>query len=144
MIPPWAARYIGIPYVESGRDGNGLDCWGLLVLIWREQYGIDLPFYDGPHWARGANRAEIAEAIRAEQSRYVEVPVGAEKEGDGIVLRLAGHPLHVGLVLAPGWMIHTHESAAVCVESYIGMTWARRVMGFWRHPLPLQEVGAHG
>jgi cell wall-associated NlpC family hydrolase len=134
-LPDWVERYIGIPYVEAGRDpvaDGGLDCWGLLVLIWREQYGVDLPAYDGPHWAKGANRAAIAAAIRAEQERYTDVAAGAEREGDGILLRLLGQPLHVGLVVAPGWMIHTHETAAVCIESYRGMAWARRVMGFRR------------
>lgn len=134
-IPDWVERYIGIPYVESGRDpaaDGGLDCWGLLVLIWREQYGVDLPIYDGPHWAKGADRAAIAAAIRAEQERYLDVAPGTEREGDGILLRLLGQPLHVGLVVAPGWMIHTHETAAVCVERYDGMAWARRVLGFRR------------
>ena len=131
-IPSWTARYVGIPYLESGRDRNGLDCWGLVVLIWREQYGFDLPAYDGPHWAKGADRAAIAAAIEAEQARYVEVPAGQEREGDGILLRMMGLPLHIGLVVTPGWMIHTHETAAVCIENYRGAAWSRRVLGFRR------------
>lgn len=137
-LPGWAARYVGIPYVEAGRDpvaDGGVDCWGLLALIWREQFGVDSPAYDGPHWHKGADRAAIAAAIRAEQARYIEVAAGREIVGDGILLRMMGQPLHVGLVLAPGWMIHTHETAAVCVESYRGVAWSRRVLGFHR-PAP--------
>jgi len=132
MIPAWCERYIGIPYVESGRDRAGLDCWGLLVLIWREQYGVDLPAYDGPTWHRGADAATIGRALQRDLDRYDEIAAGCEREGDGIILRLRGEPLHVGLVVASGWMIHTHETAAVCLESYRGLAWSRRVLGFWR------------
>ncbi len=133
MIPAWVETYIGIPYLEAGRTRAGLDCWGLIVLIWRERYGIDLPSYEGPHWRKGADAQEIGAAIDKEVARYRRIEAGAEREGDGILLRLRGHPLHIGLVVAPGWMIHTHETAAACIENYRGMAWNRRVLGFYRH-----------
>lgn len=133
MIPEWVNDYIGIPYVEDGRTRAGLDCWGLIVLVWREVYGRDLPVYDGPHWARDADRRVIAAAIALEVERYESVPAGSEREGDGIILRMAGHPLHVGLVVAPGWMLHSHETAASCIENYRSIAWCRRVIGFRRY-----------
>ncbi len=133
MVPDWVAEYIGIPYVEDGRDRAGLDCFGLLGLIWRERYGADLLRYDGPHWRKGADPREIGAAIAHEVSRYAEIAAGEEKEGDGIILRMRGHPLHLGLVVSPGWMVHVHETAASCLENYRGMAWNRRVIGFRRY-----------
>lgn len=136
MIPPWVAKYVGIPYIVEGRDpedDGGVDCWGLLVLIWREVYGADLPAYDGPHWKPGADRDAIVAAIAREVERYQPVPAGEEAAGDGIILRMAGDPLHIGLVVAPGWMIHTHETAGSCIENYRSMQWGRRVLGFRRY-----------
>lgn len=40
---PWTDDYVGLPYLDFGRDRNGLDCWGLYMLIIKEQFGIDVP-----------------------------------------------------------------------------------------------------
>ena len=36
-------KYLEIPYKPLGRDWNGCDCWGLLCLIAKGEYGITLP-----------------------------------------------------------------------------------------------------
>lgn len=39
----WAAKYVGLPYLPGGQTEEGLDCWGLLVLIYKKEFGIELP-----------------------------------------------------------------------------------------------------
>ena len=39
----WLNRYIGKPYKYGGRDVTGLDCYGLVKLIYKEQYNQNLP-----------------------------------------------------------------------------------------------------
>jgi cell wall-associated NlpC family hydrolase len=36
-------KYIGIPYKHLGRDLKGLDCYGLVVMIYKHHLGIELP-----------------------------------------------------------------------------------------------------
>lgn len=35
-------RYLNIPYVNGGRDMQGLDCWGLVRLARHDLFGLDL------------------------------------------------------------------------------------------------------
>ncbi len=132
-LPEWVSQYLGIPYRELGRDRSGCDCWGLLALIWREQFGRDLPDYTRPRWIEGANPSVIGSGAAEYASQFVRVEPGNELLGDGVLLRMRGHPLHVGLVLAPGWMLHTHESADSCVENYERFIWRNRVIGIYRY-----------
>ena len=36
-------KYINLPYKHSGRDFNGVDCYGLIWLIYKEERNIILP-----------------------------------------------------------------------------------------------------
>lgn len=37
------AKYLSIPYKQLGRDVSGCDCWGLLCLVIKNEYGITIP-----------------------------------------------------------------------------------------------------
>ena len=132
-LPEWAAEYIGIPYVQHGRTKEGCDCWGLLNLIWREQFGFEPPPYEGVDWYKGQKPTVIGSDAIEYASLYAPVPQGEEQAGDGILLRMRGHPFHVGLVVTPGYMIHTHESAGAVIECYRSMAWEKRISGFYRY-----------
>lgn len=38
-------KYIMIPFLDGGRDFEGVDCWGLVYLIMKTEYGIEIPDY---------------------------------------------------------------------------------------------------
>lgn len=54
-------RYIGIPYEHQGRSMKGLDCYGLVVLVYKDKLGIELP--DVEHYQYGKQACEYMEAF---------------------------------------------------------------------------------
>lgn len=134
-LPDWVASYVGIPFVALGSSPEGCDCWGLLALVLREQFGVELPDYVASRWGTGAAVGDIGDGAGVYASQFAPVPPGAEKCGDGVLLRLRGAPIHVGLVVRPGLMLHCAQGAATCLEDYRRWAWKNRVIGFYRHPL---------
>lgn len=132
-LPEWASQYVGIPYKTHGRDRLGCDCWGLFMIVWAEQFGIHAPEYEGADWHEGQKPQIIGKDAIEFASRFAPVTPGEERLGDGLLIRMRGHPFHVGVVLAPGWMLHTHEEADSVIENYRTMTWEKRIGGIYRY-----------
>lgn len=132
-IPAWVNEYVGIPYAERGNSRSGVDCWGLLDLIYREHFGRPLPPYRGTRWSRHGPAATIGPEANQYAAQFELVPNGHEALGDGVLIRMRGHPLHVGMVVDSGWMLHAHENADACLEQYRGPQWATRILGFYRY-----------
>lgn len=132
-LPDWAKNYVGIPFKENGRDRDGCDCWGLLTMIWQQEFGKPLPEYTGHRWKPHGSAKEIGPDVSDYVSQFTLIKPEQAVMGDGVLIRMRGHPLHVGLVLEPGWMIHSHEEADSCIEDYRRPTWERRILGFYRY-----------
>lgn len=132
-IPHWCAGYIGIPFKTGGTDRNGLDCWGLINLVWKEQFGRSLPDYNGMHWSRGSSPAAVSEGAASYSQLFRKIAKGEEQPGDGILFRMIGHPIHIALVVAPGWMLHIEEDTDSLVDRYQTLQWERRIIDFYRY-----------
>jgi cell wall-associated NlpC family hydrolase len=80
----WADRLRDVPYLWGGASAYGVDCSGLVYLVWR-RFGIAL--------ARDAHDQAQATA---------PVPLGQERPGDLYVFARPGHDVHhIGFVAAP-------------------------------------------
>ncbi|MGE0699041.1 MAG: C40 family peptidase [Hyphomicrobiaceae bacterium] len=135
-FPTWVQRYRNIPYLEGGRTRAGLDCWGLVTLVWREEMGVALPSHDGLFWAKGCDMKALGAQIDTFRGDYDPVPAGEEQPLDGVLLRLSGQPIHIGLVVCPGWMLHIARGIDTTIEEYRGALWRHRVLGFYRYRPP--------
>ncbi len=132
-IPFWTGHYIGLSFAEHGREASsGLDCWGLVRLVLAEQFAIALPSYSA-HYSHTRDGEKLSSLIAAESEKWNEVEPGGEKLGDVVVLRMMGRPMHVGLVLGDGHMLHIEDGIDSAIESYTGPRWKDRIMAFFRH-----------
>lgn len=132
MIANWAARYVGIPWLDGGRDAQGCDCWGLLRLTYREVFGVDLPSHRADYGS-AADAREVAALLSASMPQWHPVPFGATDIGDGLLFRLLGEPCHVGVYVGDGRFLHVRPDVNACIEYVLGAAWGRRYLGAYRH-----------
>lgn len=128
-IPAWVADYVGLPYRPRGRDRAGVDCYGLVWLVLSEQYGVQLPAYDDAYRSTERLHArQLAAIVQGELPEWTEVPLASEAAGDCLLIRSAGEPIHVAVVVAPGWMLHVQRAGAAVIEDYQRPKWAPRLL----------------
>jgi len=90
----WADRYLGIRYVAGGATREGLDCWGLVALVYSEQLGRDVAPHDISPFS------EVADAIEYDVAFFNMFPALD----------------HVGIVLSPNnYLIHASPQSGVCI-----------------------------
>lgn len=127
MKSPWN-KYVGIPYVHKGRSTSGLDCYGLILLVYREEFGIMLCdyLYDDP--AKSSPKSVMDEGM----SNAVWSPVPHEQLGDVAVYSLMGNPFHTTMILPRGYMLHCMCQSGVVIER-TSSSWTSRRLGVFRH-----------
>lgn len=132
-IPIWAGRYIGLPFKDHGRDRAGLDCWGLVRLVLAEQFALALPSL-AAHYPRTTDQPSISRLIERETLHWQNInDTQTVRAGDVIVLRLNGAPMHVGVVIGDGRMLHIERGINSVIESYRTSRWESRIYGFFRY-----------
>lgn len=126
-----ADSYIGLRWQPQGDSREGVSCWGLVVLAYREQRGIALPVYAHAPDDLVAIAREIQAAIR--RGEWQPVPPGQPQDWDVVTMARRDSPYHLGL-WAAGHVLHvTEQVGAVVAETPVQL--ARRGYGrvlFWR------------
>jgi len=131
-VPPWAARYIGLPFLEHGRDIYGLDCWGLVRLVLKEEFDIDVPSYT-ENYSSTLAQEEIGDFVPNVAKDWQDIPLGEEKPGDVLVMRMRGQPMHVGMILGNRRMLHIEQGINSAIEPYRSSRWINRLVGVYRY-----------
>ncbi|HLO39703.1 MAG TPA: host specificity factor TipJ family phage tail protein [Phycisphaerales bacterium] len=132
--PAWVNQYIGIEYRHNGRGRDALDCWGLVRLLYRDQFGIALPSLTG---LQDLNR-ERADSV---QSMLFTPVVPPYQLGD--IVEISGTrpgALHVGVLVARGLMLHAWERTSSCIEEVDSRLWVPRIRGVHRYAAECQVI----
>lgn len=124
---PWWEPYIGLPFREGGRDRSGVDCWGLVRLVYADQLLVDLP-----PLAYQTTRANPGIDAQVDDCR----PAWTELDGPrefALALFCMGtgtrYRWHVGIALDGVRMLHATQGADSCVQRL--KTYNNQFRGFW-------------
>lgn len=142
-IPDWVAGYVGLPFKSQGRDRDGLDCWGLVRLVYAERYGVMLPsyleLYEGVDDSEGI--ASIFARDIGDQRDWQPIAVDECRVGDLACFVVGGKLRHVGLMVSLDRMLHAHAGTDSCVERVHGAVWGSRLAHIVRHGGPVRVRG---
>lgn len=128
---PSIADFVGLPFAPRGRTRAGVDCWGLVCLVYREVLGRELPSYDDRYQTLdAAERAHRSALI--DEGRGLFVPATDEAPFDLVLLAAGPVMAHIAIVVETGRMLHVQRDRWSVIESYRSPRWQRRLRGFWR------------
>lgn len=124
------SQYIGIPFKANGGNLDGINCWHLMEMVYREQFKINIPKYD---LSEAPTAMELA-ALLKENEYPVWKKIEHVKIGDGILIRISDNvPLHVAVAVSSYEMLHIHKDINSCIERFDTGKWRYRILGFYRH-----------
>jgi len=127
----WVKNYIGIPFVSNGRVKEGCDCYGLVRLVLRNEYGIELPELSG-NYADALNVEETARLFAEHRPVLAAKKINAPEEKAVAVITEHGEAAHVGIAAGGGYILHTGiKTGSVCQrETHPGLR--GRIEGYYR------------
>lgn len=117
-------------FAEKGRSVEGVDCWGLVKLVYENERGIDVPSYVDDYETTN-DRQKISDIISSESAEKWEM-VKEPREYDVVILDMRGIPMHVGIVTKPGHMIHCARGINTVHENFTTARWRHKIKGFAR------------
>lgn len=119
------SEYIGIPFKYGGRTRKQLDCYGLVMLLYKELHGIEVPDVISPEQLQ-----TIASLVEVEKQKWTPCEI---QEGAVLIFNIKGYGAHVGYVIGPNKMIHTWEATSGVTIEPISHSWQHRILGCYKY-----------
>lgn len=124
---PAFSEYVGIPYRDPRAAAPGLHCWELVELVMREVFHMKPPAIEF------SARPKDSGPVFMDRLRYWRfIPFDQRRAADLIVLRIAGEPVHCGILTSRDFMLHTMAGRNACLEPVLGSRWEKRIHGVYR------------
>lgn len=128
----WAAQYIGFPYLEGGRGAGGVDCWGLLCLVYAQEFHTILPLIPGVT----ANNVALFNTMLQRQVLREWVEVDMPSDGCAVAMSQKQAIHHVGLWVDAdgGKVIHSWKQQKVIADTLRTLKLkGMKTIKFYRH-----------
>jgi len=123
-----ARDYVGIPFLERGRTRDGCDCWGLVRLVLHDEFGVDVPLFDG--YSNLKSMRHIGQMCDEGKPLVAAARVDAPDPGIVVVMLVGPHPAHLGICVDDQHLLHVEKG---CNAVYQRIDQVRhRIEGFYK------------
>ena len=129
------SQFLGLPYFFTGHTREGLDCWGLIRLYYREKHKKELPPYSKVYqqYSLKSSLHDFTKDPDVPEFVLNLIPAFKKQIDDIIVLRVYHQSIHCGLYVKKDTMLHIDiDSDSHLVEIYPGSFWYNRIETYWR------------
>lgn len=129
-------KAIEIPFKEKGRSWGGVDCWGMVVLAYKEVLGVKLP--DHMNEYRSTRRLkELNKVINTERSMSWQ-KIKTPRPMDCVLIKFQGITSHIGLIVDENNnFIHIENKRMVSIDNVKTLLWQgagyNNIEGFYRY-----------
>jgi hypothetical protein len=127
----WSSKYLGLKYQPGARGPENVDCWGLVRLVYLQEFRIELPLFPG-----------VAESVAFKLRSFIEEETNRNWiqsepfEGAGVAMSRGRAVCHVGIwtPLDGGKVIHCLEGVNVVADTIRNLKLkGLRYLEFYRH-----------
>lgn len=134
MMKKWYDKYINVPYENFGRLMTGADCWGLVVLVYEQELGIQLPTYAE---ISAESLIEIHRKLSVDKDSEIweTVTEGNQKPFDVCVMTAPNSKrvCHVGIVIDEKHILHIEKGVDSAIVPVNHFTIRERIACYRRH-----------
>lgn len=124
---------VGVRYRHQGRNRNGLDCAGLVILI---AHKLELTDKDTMAYSRRPNATEFTAFMI--EAGCIQLPVAQLTHGDIVRLNTSGWPVHLGVYEVDDrgqeWYIHAFLPHKKVTRDPFTDIVRRNLSSVWRFP----------
>jgi len=130
-----ARKYLGVKYEYRGRSAAGLDCAGLLYVVFNALIEVGSDFQDYPLYPKSA---KVFANIRHYAQRIKKSDAGA---GDLVLMNFSGCSSHFGIITDTG-VIHSDTDIGKVIEHALpdkNVLGGRRIAHFRMKGVPVWQ-----
>jgi len=121
-----ARSYIGVRFIHRGRTRQGVDCVGLLYLVFNKHVGLPSDFHN---YAQQPKTAFVYRTIRDYADRIKQEDAVS---GDVVLMHFSGYSTHFGILSDKG-IIHADRNAGCVSEQAVDILKGRgRIVAYYR------------
>lgn len=126
----WPEKYVGLPFVDGGRNFKGVDCWGLVRLVLQHECNIEVPSYGE---ISALDLLKVAGVVAAESAVEPWVQIEKPVTFDVAVMHRRQTPIHVGIMVTPTEVLHIEKACSTVLIPITHMSISFRPTKFYRH-----------
>ena len=130
------SKFIGIPYKHLGRDFSGVDCYGLITLVVKELFSINLPDFTDLLYSKDRFDISSKEDHILNSIGVVWIPIGRPYHiFDALIFNSNednSMSTHTGLYIGDEKFIHIVDNQTSMVSTLDTSYWKNKLYGAMR------------